>query len=261
MRLLKINDLVRIGRNYDGGYVLSASLIRRSSVLLSFGINDDWSFEEDFCKRSGVRCYGFDFSVSKELFLKRSLLQLRFFFGDVIKRRKIGWERFGLARDNFRLYRNFGSFFKKNTFLSYGVDRSTHGYFKSLDDILQEYLRGKNDIFLKVDIEGFEFRIMEDILKNKHRFHGLAMEIHGIHENENGFREFLAQLEAGFYVYHVHANNYSSLEKKGGFPNVIEISCIRQDLVNEPEFYDGFSHLPVEGIDFPNDLKSADLKW
>jgi hypothetical protein len=261
MQLLKLDDLVRVGRHYDGGYVISESLMKRSTVLLSFGINDDWSFEEDFYRKSGVGCYAFDFSVNRGLFLQRGLEQIRFFFGDILKRRKLQQDRWQKAREHFRLYREFGSFFSKNKFFSYGIDKTTHGSFKTLDTILTDYVRQKNDIFLKVDIEGFEFSILSDILNNKHRFHALAMEIHGIHKEGEVFGAFMNNLQQDYYVYHVHANNYGNLEKKNGMPDVIEISCIRKDLISAPVFHRDMSHLPLEGIDFPNDLNSVDLKW
>ncbi len=263
MQLLKLNDLVRIGRDYDGGYVISESLMKRSSFLLSFGINDDWSFEKDFCRTSNAGCYGFDFSVSKDGFLKKAIQEIRFFGGDILKRRKIDWSRWTLAGHNFSLYRDFGAFFNetKNYFFAYGIDRSTHGVFKKLDDILQEHIDQAENIFLKIDIEGYEYAVLDDVLKNKGKFHALAMEIHGIHDDRNGFDNFFERLLQDYYVYHVHANNYGKMEKKNGFPNVIEISCIRADLVAQPEFYPDLSHLPLKGIDFPNNSEVADFKW
>ena len=171
MQLLQLNDLVRVGRNYDGGYVISESLIKRSSALLSFGINDDWSFEEDFCKRCKVKCYGFDFSISKNTFLKKGLQQIKYFFGDIIKRKKINSSRLKTARENFNLHKRFNSFFKKNIFLNYGIDKTTHTHFKKLDDIIQEYFANEKNIFLKLDIEGYEFFILDDVLNFKKKFH------------------------------------------------------------------------------------------
>lgn len=261
MQLLKVNDLVRVGRNYDGGYVISESLMKQSDVLLSFGINDDWSFEKDFYNRTGARCYGFDFSVNHDLFRKKGLEQIRFFLGDLVKRRKINWSRWTEARRQFGLHKDFKVFFKANQFFSYGIDARTHGQFKKLDDILEEYLGPYHDIFLKIDIEGYEFAILNDVLRNKNRFHALAIEIHGIHDEGLNFDGFIGQLQEEYYIYHVHANNYGSLEKKGGMPEVIEISCIRKDLVGTSVFYPDLSHLPIEGVDFPNNLQSADFKW
>ena len=129
------------------------------------------------------------------------------------------------AREHFRLYNEFGRFFgKHSSFHSIGIDKSSHDTFKTLDDILKDYIRQKENIFLKVDIEGYEYKIMDDVLRNKHRFHALAMEIHSIHNPAEDFDGFMAALQKDFYVYHIHANNYSGLRKQNGMPDVIEIS-------------------------------------
>jgi hypothetical protein len=159
------------------------------------------------------------------------------------------------------LYNEFGKFFSKNSFHSIGIDKSTHDAFKTLDDILKDHVRQQENIFLKVDIEGYEYKILDDILKNKHRFHALAMEIHDIHQAADYFQVLMDGLAREFYIYHIHANNYSDLRKKNGMPNVIEISCIRKDLVQNPIFHRDLSHLPLAGVDFPNDLSSADITW
>ena len=44
------NDLVRIGRDHDGGYLVSKIDIDDSEILVGLGISDDWSFESDFLR-------------------------------------------------------------------------------------------------------------------------------------------------------------------------------------------------------------------
>jgi hypothetical protein len=260
--LLKLNDLTRVGRNYDGGYVLSDQLLKKSSALLSFGINDDWSFEEDFCEKAGKPCYGFDFSIHEDIFRKRGWEQVKYFFGDIIKRRTIDWGRWGEAKKHFALSKSFHDFFKgDHVFLSYGIDKTTHGEFKKLDDILNENLSGKEDIFLKADIEGYEYEIVQDVVSNASRFCGLAFEVHLIHSKRKEFEGFMDCLQQEFYVYHIHANNYGSIQKMDSFPDAIEISCIRKDMVDHPVFYEGLSHLPIENLDYPNNPSAPDFKW
>jgi hypothetical protein len=60
-------DLVRVGRENDGGYVISAKDIEFSEVLISFGIEYDWSFEEDFVSRNDIPVMAYDGSVSKRI--------------------------------------------------------------------------------------------------------------------------------------------------------------------------------------------------
>lgn len=56
---------VRLGRDGDGGYVI-ADLPVRYNTLLSGGVDDDISFEDEFMKRySCTNCYAFDNSISE----------------------------------------------------------------------------------------------------------------------------------------------------------------------------------------------------
>jgi hypothetical protein len=56
---------IQLGRNTDGGYVLSNRQIERTKVLLSFGIFTDWSFEKDFVKRKNTTVlYAYDYWCS-----------------------------------------------------------------------------------------------------------------------------------------------------------------------------------------------------
>jgi hypothetical protein len=62
-RPVALNDLIRIGHESDGGYVLSKRNIEKTETLLSFGINDDWSFEDCFTRKKNVKVYAFDYSI------------------------------------------------------------------------------------------------------------------------------------------------------------------------------------------------------
>ena len=41
-------DLIRIGRDNDGGYLVEKKSLENTQSLISLGISDDWSFEEQF---------------------------------------------------------------------------------------------------------------------------------------------------------------------------------------------------------------------
>ena len=43
-------DLIRVGKDNDGGYLISKNDLSKSDFLLSLGICDDWSFEKNFLK-------------------------------------------------------------------------------------------------------------------------------------------------------------------------------------------------------------------
>ena len=46
--------LERFGNNNDGGYLIGPNSIHKSKTLISFGIFDDWSFEETINKKLSV---------------------------------------------------------------------------------------------------------------------------------------------------------------------------------------------------------------
>jgi hypothetical protein len=67
------DDLVRIGKNNDGGYLVSNADIDNTEILISLGISDDWSFEENFNKLKDITIYAYDASINKKLFYKKIL--------------------------------------------------------------------------------------------------------------------------------------------------------------------------------------------
>ena len=44
----KNKNLIRLGNDYDGGYLVDKNIVRESDALISFGISYDWSFEKIF---------------------------------------------------------------------------------------------------------------------------------------------------------------------------------------------------------------------
>jgi len=56
----------RLGRDYDGGYIIADIPDITYSILLAGGIEDDLSFEEDFIKKyPNVKCIAFDGTIDK----------------------------------------------------------------------------------------------------------------------------------------------------------------------------------------------------
>ena len=65
-----VKSLVRLGRENDGGYLVDERSVSSAEILLSMGINDDWSFERDFRKANPCPIYAFDGTVSRKKFTK-----------------------------------------------------------------------------------------------------------------------------------------------------------------------------------------------
>jgi len=140
-----------------------------------------------------------------------------------------------------------------------------------ITDTLDNYFNKYSSIFMKMDIEGYEYEYILSLpLDNLKKIKQLVMEIHGI--NDNGFIgntttpiyvsgfsmeesfvkkvEFFKKLSETHYLVHVHANNGGKYTIIDGhcIPNVVEVSYVRKD---------EFSDIPkLNTIPFP--LKDLD---
>lgn len=52
-QLTEGDELMRLGRDMDGGYLIAASAMQKWYKLFSFGVGEDWSFEESFALEGG----------------------------------------------------------------------------------------------------------------------------------------------------------------------------------------------------------------
>jgi FkbM family methyltransferase len=92
-----------------------------------------------------------------------------------------------------------------------------------LASVLQEFRY--RDIFLKIDIEGAEYRTLEDILAHEDRITGAAIEFHDIDLNRDRISRFFSSLKS-LRITNVHANNFGGADANGD-PLVIEVTLAR----------------------------------
>lgn len=212
-RPVPAGNLVRLGAQHDGGYVVSTRAVAASRLLLSMGLNDDWRFERAFREMGGARIICFDHSVTLRFWGLYTLKQA--------VRLRLGQAFRYLAYRSF-----FGSKDVQHRRLKIGYD-GPGGV--SLATLLRE--EKEEGIFLKVDIEGSEYRILDDIVANRHRFTGIVMELHDVDLHRGRVERFLAGLK-GFTIVDLHANNYGGRDGDGD-PLVLEVSLIRDEFVDK----------------------------
>jgi hypothetical protein len=84
-------------------------------------------------------------------------------------------------------------------------------------------------VFVKMDIEGGEYTLTQDILSNKKRIVGLVIEYHGAAStSQHCFVEELPALAQYYQCVHIHANNSGPVVD--GFPDYLELTFLRRDL-------------------------------
>ena len=61
-------ELIRVGKNGDGGYLIEKKSLEDSKSLISFGISTDWSFEKDFYDLNPISIHAYDHTITKRFF-------------------------------------------------------------------------------------------------------------------------------------------------------------------------------------------------
>ena len=151
------HKIIRVGSAYDGGYFVCPNSILKANNLISLGIETNWEFEKDFLKKNPktiITCYDGQTNYK---------LVLRFFFIQIIKTL--------LLEFNFSLLkRSFDNLFEFSTLLEKKLNFSRKNIGLKNGLTFGEVISNKENVFLKIDIEGSEYRILKDILKFKNRY-------------------------------------------------------------------------------------------
>ncbi|MDB9807365.1 hypothetical protein OAC03_05820 [Amylibacter sp.] len=230
------SDLVRIGRDNDGGYLVSQSDIEKSELLIGLGICDDWSFEEGFVQLNDINVVAFDASLGFRFWVKKAIFQTI----------KNPFSLYPLRK--FISYRKFfkGKHKHVKKFVGLNSLSETHCTFV---DVLNE--TDSQNIFLKIDIEGSEYRFLDDIIANEKRISGMVLELHDCDIHLERIQNFIKKLS--LKLVHVHANNYAPIRASDGLPLVLELSFSK----NCEKFC--MPSLPHK-LDMPNSKKSAEIQ-
>ena len=223
--------LIRLGKKNDGGYCVGHNSVHNSKVLISLGISDDWSFEKYFKRinpRLNILCFddSLDFIFIVKTFLKQSF-------------------RFFSFRSN-SLIQSFINIFDYFLFIKKKNKKKRISY-KDIQSIAKPFSK---KLFIKMDIEGSEYRVLNDLIKIKKKLIGLAIEFHDVDLNIEKILSFNKKI--GLKLVNVHANNWGGVENS--FPTSIELTYDRDPLV-ESKFFT----YPCK-LDQINNPRATDIK-
>ncbi|TDW96638.1 hypothetical protein [Dinghuibacter silviterrae] len=266
-------DLMRFGQDQDGGYVINRCILGPTKVLVGLGINADWSFEEDFARKAGddLLVHGYDFSVSRDIFHKEYISRVLYLFSIKFLLRLLKspaeapalWKLvYGYARNARKTDRTFPQFFDgvRHRFFQLGVSNTREGVFVPFDDVVAQLPAGLPDqsVFLKIDIELSEFRIMDDVLRHGRLLSGMAIEFHDLDILWDSFARIMREAGREFVLTHVHGNNYTGLIPGTGIPKALEVTFVHKSLL--PANLSPFKgEYPLPGLDHPNEPGKADI--
>ena len=191
----KPSGFIRLGKDWDGGYLVDQAAVQAAQKLVSFGINNEWSFESAFYSQNPVPVIAFDHSVSKRVFLRNFLGHSTFDFSPI-----------EAYRDLSALLRYPFFFSGKNKHVCAHVGYGSVPRMLSLTKALELATTPEEKIFLKIDIEQWEYRILEELISQAHRITGLVIEFHHVDLNLERIKEFIAKFPLS--LIYTRANNY-----------------------------------------------------
>ena len=257
------SDLVRVGSEFDGGYVVPAAILAECDGILGLGIHADWSFEEHALARMAARRADlYDPTTTLPWLWSRAPWGLVRIVGGLLsgkaKRVADGRARLSAA---WR-YRSFftGAVRHVRAFIG-ASDRVGDGAgVVGIERAMRELeARGATRIVLKMDIEGAEYETLSGIARWGEAVDLLLVEFHGIDADTARFNALMRELSALFVPVHLHGNNSAPLTADG-FPSMVEITFAARRVLPQPIEVAERAY-PDARLDRPNSLRGPDISF
>jgi FkbM family methyltransferase len=195
---------IRLGSDY-GGYIICSKDLTSTSIVYSFGLGEDISFDLSLIEQSSVHIHAFDPTPRSLAWLKTQQLPPQFHIHPVGLADYDGMAQFRApANPNHVSHTMVSPAHNENT-ISVPVRR--------LSTIMTELGHARIDL-LKMDIEGAEYQVLEDISANKIKINQLLLEFHpqNITRGYRKTRDAIITLQsAGFMIFDIseNGNEYS----------------------------------------------------
>src|SRR5215469_599596 len=216
-----VDDLARHGNARDGGYVLPSSALASLDAVVSFGLSTDWSIEEDLARaKPNLTIHVYDHSVGRKSFaraLKNATIK---FLG--------GRTTSADLRARYATYRGYRDFFVGNRI---HYRERIFNRRDNPDDATIERVFGRvpaaRHIFLKMDIEGAEYRVIPQIMAFAERIDLMVIEFHDTDPLRRIFEDQVKAVLDRFDIVHLHGNNIAGVAADG-LPECLEITFLNR---------------------------------
>ncbi len=204
LKPMKEYDLIRLGKDNDGGYLVEKDSISKAEALITLGLGYDWSFEKDFSEKYKKPIFCYDHTVNYSAVKKRCIkIILSNLFRIFKPKYFLKKDYFSELYKNIFLYKNYKNFFSNNAqHIEKRIGSGNGGI------MINEILSTKKNIypiFLKIDIEGSEYRVLDEIIENQKQFSGLAIELHDVDLHLEKIKKFIENLD--MKLVHIHPQN------------------------------------------------------
>jgi|TARA_Y100000294_G_scaffold104743_1_gene97331 hypothetical protein len=257
LRPINWENLIRLGRDNDGGYVIPYEIIFKTNVLLSYGTNKDWSFEKCFIKKNSkvdIHCYDHTLNLFSLIRYTITSILLVPLYCITFDRKRLKKCIHGI----FILPDYYVFFRKKVKHFKYRIWNTNVDYSKTINYTLSQIPKtARKNIFIKMDIEGTEYKVLNDIIDLSDFIGAIVVEFHAIDKYEEDFNKIINKISKYFNIVHVHGNNYSKLLTNQNFPSTIEITFLNKSHCDKNVKL-SVKKYPLEGLDQPNKISRPD---
>lgn len=240
------NKLIRVGSEFDGGYVILKKSIKKTRHLITYGISDNFDFEKHFQMINKCSVDSYDHSVDFNFWLKR-------FYLDVIKFLQLKIFKFNKIINIFKFIDFFIFYNRKgnNFYLKKISNKKNCVPFERTLDFK------KKDVFLKIDIEGSEYEFINKLIKYERNLTGFVIEFHKVHSNYKTICKFIRNLKFQKLI-HIHGNTFSHINKKK-IPDTLELSFANINLIPKTNKINKKKY-PIKYLDSPNSKRHKQIK-
>lgn len=176
-RDFRISPQIKLGTKWYGrknlGFYVYDKNLNSNSIIYSFGIGEDISFDEELIKKFGCTIFGFDPTPKSVQFIKNKGSLSNFYFvpygiycydGEIKFYLPPNSEHVSCTTSNVWKYKN-------------SEEQTITVPVKKFTTILKEFGHSKIDV-LKLDIEGSEYEVLDDILSSNIKIDQILIEFH-----------------------------------------------------------------------------------
>jgi hypothetical protein len=229
---IRLPDLIRVGSESDGGYVVPRSFAAACDGVLGLGVHADWSFEQHALALSGAgRAHLYDATTTLPWLVGRVPFGVLRLIGGALslqpRRIRDGINRLTAPFRYLRFFRGGVRHYRQMI----GC-RDADGWVDPAEAIERLRGAGASRILVKMDIEGGEYEVLPGIDGWAAQVDLLLVEFHGIDDDPARFNGLMRTLARWFVPVHLHGNNSRPLTADG-FPGMVEITFLARRLAPE----------------------------
>lgn len=188
-------NIKSLGSEYGRHYAV-IDLLNSESLVYSFGVGEDITFDLEIIDKTGSKVYAFDPTPKSTAWIKTQNLPEKFKFYEYGLSNKDGLICFSPPPNP--------------DWASYKEDASGSFMFpvKRLATVKQELGHSAKIDFLKLDIEGSEYAVLDDILRNNLNPIQMSVEFHGPQDYIHGWILNNLELQSKYNIYQYPSNEF-----------------------------------------------------